>query len=583
MMRRHSRSFLAAAATALVLLQFLSLTPLWNRFGTTPARAVAPGNAQFLRTWARTDRPVAEGETARTWMWGPEANSEVLLEPYLESPGGMRAVQYFDKTRMEMTHPDAPDDGVWYVTNGLLVMELVTGMLQVGDSSFIPYKPAQINVAGDSDDTGSPTYATVGGLRSHPPLADGQLITQRVTRAGEVSDDPALAIHGVTAAAHVSLPGIDHQVASPFLAFMQSEGIVSVDGAYLHDRLFLSEYYATGWPITEAYWSTVKVSGGRVDVLIQCFERRCLTFTPSNPTAWQVEAGNVGLHYQAWREAVTKEPDPVDDEPTATPENDDPTATNTVRPSATPTFTPPATYDPGPGGGNDRPTSTPRPGSTPTPTRTPTKGPTATYTPTAPPTSTSAPTATPTPTPTPTRTPTPAPTFTPSPTPTMAPSTGDPASCLNTQEVALLTAINEYRGSKGLPHLTVSGKLNRAAHQHSQHMAEYGYFSHDTDIRYPLPPGQVGVTYQDRIRENGYSATPVGENIAGGASGVYITGNEVFNLWRGQPGYDFNILDPSFKQIGIAHVQMVGGQLYKNLWTADFGAGNDPPASGCGQ
>jgi len=34
---------------------------------------------------------------------------------------------------------------------------------------------------------------------------------------------------------------------------------------------------------------------------VQVFERRVLTYTPSNPSGWQVEAGNVGQHYYAWR------------------------------------------------------------------------------------------------------------------------------------------------------------------------------------------------------------------------------------------------------------------------------------------
>jgi hypothetical protein len=34
---------------------------------------------------------------------------------------------------------------------------------------------------------------------------------------------------------------------------------------------------------------------------MQCFERRCLTYTPDNPEGWQVEAGNVGRHYYYWR------------------------------------------------------------------------------------------------------------------------------------------------------------------------------------------------------------------------------------------------------------------------------------------
>jgi hypothetical protein len=51
---------------------------------------------------------------------------------------------------------------------------------------------------------------------------------------------------------------------------------------------------------------------------MQCFERRCLTYTPANPLAWRVEMGNVGLHYYAWRyDGDTPEP-PV--EPPAEPD-----------------------------------------------------------------------------------------------------------------------------------------------------------------------------------------------------------------------------------------------------------------------
>jgi hypothetical protein len=60
-------------------------------------------------------------------------------------------------------------------------------------------------------------------------------------------------------------------------------------------------FYATGFPITEPYWSRVPVGGTPRDVLIQCFERRCMTWTPSNPAGWQVEMGNVGQHYYRWR------------------------------------------------------------------------------------------------------------------------------------------------------------------------------------------------------------------------------------------------------------------------------------------
>jgi hypothetical protein len=82
---------------------------------------------------------------------------------------------------------------------------------------------------------------------------------------------------------------------------MNSTATVFEDDAFVTDRLFLNEFYATGYPVTEAYWASVEVGGTPTDVLIQCFERRCLTYTPDNPAGWQVEAGNVGQHYYRWR------------------------------------------------------------------------------------------------------------------------------------------------------------------------------------------------------------------------------------------------------------------------------------------
>jgi hypothetical protein len=266
-------------------------------------------NDPFLRTWSRTDRPVAEGRVVRTWMWGPEPFTPGLLEPYQQSPNGQRVVQYFDKSRMEITHPGGDQNSIWYVTNGLLVVEMVTGRMQVGDASFENRTPAQVNVAGDSDDPTGPTYATFTSLRNAPPAPQGSLLIQRVDRNGAITTDDALTRFGVTAAHRVTVPNLDHQIASPFWSFMNSEGLVYENGQYVTARLFPDPFYATGLPITEAYWARVKVDNRYRDVLMQCFERRCLTYTPDNPPAWQVEAGNVGRHYHTWRSRQLGLPD----------------------------------------------------------------------------------------------------------------------------------------------------------------------------------------------------------------------------------------------------------------------------------
>lgn len=263
----------------------------------------------FKLVWERTDRPVSNYQVNRTWMWGPDGLTSVLRERYAESPGGKREVQYFDKSRMEITHPYADDESVWYVTNGLLVVEMVTGQLQVGDSQFdASLGPAEVNIVGDAGER--PTYASIDGwaLREQNARPVGTLITHRIDDGGSVSSDPSLVQHNVTAASRVTVPGIDHTIAAPFWQLMTSNDLVYTRGAYVTDTLFLDPYYATGFPITEAYWSRVKVAGQARDVLWQCFERRCLTYTPANPAGWQVEAGNVGLHYYQWRYGSMSEP-----------------------------------------------------------------------------------------------------------------------------------------------------------------------------------------------------------------------------------------------------------------------------------
>ena len=256
----------------------------------------------FADTWNRTDEPVASIAASRTWIWGPGPFSNGIPEQYAEGANNQRLVQYFDKSRMEITtDPAVGPDSTWYVTNGLLSKELITGAMQTGDNSFVQRGPAAVNVAGDQDDPDGPTYASFSALLGAPAAADGAFITQRVARDGTVTDDPSLAAQGVSAAYRVTVPGIDHQVASPFWEFMNSSGLVTENGERSQDLLFANPFYATGYPITEAYWATVKVGGVKRDVLLQCFERRCLTYTPDNPPGWQVEAGNVGRHYYAWR------------------------------------------------------------------------------------------------------------------------------------------------------------------------------------------------------------------------------------------------------------------------------------------
>jgi hypothetical protein len=257
------------------------------------------GDPRFEERRDRTERPVIEGHVDRTWIWGPGPYTEALMEPYADSPGGERMVQYFDKSRMEINDPDA--EGLWSVTNGLLVVEMIEGRFQTGDNDFdYSPDPAEVQIAGDAAGTESPTYADIASfeLRDVEPLAEGTVVSEYLAMTS-IEQSDAYAAYGIEAAYHVS--ETNHTVAAPFWEFMNSTGLIWDGGSLVAESLFQNPFYATGYPVTEAYWTTTPVDGESQDVLWQCFERRCMTYTPDNPEGWEVETGNVGQHYFEWR------------------------------------------------------------------------------------------------------------------------------------------------------------------------------------------------------------------------------------------------------------------------------------------
>lgn len=284
------------------------LTVVVSLLTILPAMAVPAGNDAFQRTWNRTDQPVASLQVSRTWMWGPEANTGLLTEPFAQAPNGQRTVQYFDKSRMEITDPNGDQNSLWYVTNGLIAKELITGQIQLGEATFQQHNPANVNISGDPDDGNAPTYASFTRVLGNQPIPAGWKLTQTINRAGAIGSDAGLGNYGVTAVA-VDAP-TNHTVASPFWDFMNSSGVVSENGAHQNAPLFQNPFYAPGYPISEAYWARVKVAGVEKWVLVQAFERRVLTYTPDNADGWKVEAGNVGQHYHHWRYSQTTSPSP---------------------------------------------------------------------------------------------------------------------------------------------------------------------------------------------------------------------------------------------------------------------------------
>jgi uncharacterized protein YkwD len=134
---------------------------------------------------------------------------------------------------------------------------------------------------------------------------------------------------------------------------------------------------------------------------------------------------------------------------------------------------------------------------------------------------------------------------------------------------ATLCELNRERAHHGLRRLKLNKKLSRAARRHVRDMVRRNYFSHDT---------LGGGTFVDRIRREGYlkgaQSWVVGENLAWGSHG-YSRPSAVMRMWMNSAGHRANILNASFKEIGIGlayAAPVVGGGKPVCTYATDFGA-----------
>jgi hypothetical protein len=183
------------------------------------------------------------------------------------------------------------------VTNGLLVVELVSGRLKLGEGigrdQNAQRQPAEVPVAGDpaAANPAAPTYASFSGVATldngyRDPERVGQRASATLDKQGDRAIDAALAQDpGAEIVEYNQVTG--HNVPRVFRDFIQNG---PVDGLF-----------AFGHPITDPYWVRARIGGAERDVLVQLYQRRVVTYTPANPAAYQVEMGNVGQHYFQWR------------------------------------------------------------------------------------------------------------------------------------------------------------------------------------------------------------------------------------------------------------------------------------------
>ncbi|MEV6881568.1 CAP domain-containing protein [Streptomyces sp. NPDC051135] len=123
-------------------------------------------------------------------------------------------------------------------------------------------------------------------------------------------------------------------------------------------------------------------------------------------------------------------------------------------------------------------------------------------------------------------------------------------------EAQVLALVNEERAAAGCSPVTANDRLTRAADDYSDVMASSGVMSHT---------GPDGSTMTSRVEAAGYQWSTLGENIARGQADAA----SVMDSWMNSPGHRANILNCSFKELGVGVHFGDGGPW----WTQDFGTG----------
>jgi uncharacterized protein YkwD len=110
---------------------------------------------------------------------------------------------------------------------------------------------------------------------------------------------------------------------------------------------------------------------------------------------------------------------------------------------------------------------------------------------------------------------------------------------------ATLCLLNRQRAAHGLPRLRAQRSLSHVATKYARQMVAQHFFDH-------VSP--AGTTMATRIKRTNYlkntRAWSLGENIAWGSGGA-ATPAQIVNAWMHSAGHRANILNGSFREIGI--------------------------------
>ena len=124
---------------------------------------------------------------------------------------------------------------------------------------------------------------------------------------------------------------------------------------------------------------------------------------------------------------------------------------------------------------------------------------------------------------------------------------------------SLVALANASRTKDGLSILTTNAKLESAARAKANDMFANQYFAHTS------PQGKTPWNF---ISDAGYSYVYAGENLAIG----YTDSAELHNDWMNSPTHRENIMNPNYREIGLASVDGVYEGTHTTIVVQEFGS-----------
>ena len=140
------------------------------------------------------------------------------------------------------------------------------------------------------------------------------------------------------------------------------------------------------------------------------------------------------------------------------------------------------------------------------------------------------------------------------------------AAGMDAQKVRFMDRVIELtnleRVKAGVAPLKREENLTKSARWLAEDMVANNYFAHKD---------RQGRSIEPRLPDFGYTGySMIGENIAGGQQ----TPEQVVAEWMHSPGHRANLLNPDFRELGVAYVHAPNSEL-QDYWVQDFGTRRD--------